>query len=136
MSVGRRNGKTGPMELTLTAVTASTKKTGFVTVLVYPRLKSEPPPKVTWHSRGHIAEVISEQGRDFVFLSPESGSGAKRAEFGANSVSFQGDAGAVKIRGDRAWLSLGSAGEVSLGGERLESDGGGVSKMVRFKPTN
>jgi hypothetical protein len=89
---------------------------------------------VTWHSKGHIAEVTSEQGRDFIFLSPESGSGEKVVEFGSSRLSFQGDAGAVKVRGDRAWLSLGSAGRISLGDERLESDGGGASVQVRFAP--
>ena len=135
MSVGRRNGKTGPMELTLTAITASTRKTGFVTVLIYPRLKSESPPKVTWHSEGQIAKVVSKDGQDFIFLSPQSSSGIKKFESGGNRLSFQGAAGSVRIRDNRARLSLGATGKITLGSESLESKTGKASKQVPFSPS-
>ena len=136
MPVGRRNGKVGPMELTLTAITASTGKTGFVTVLIYPRLKSESPPRVSWHAKGHIAEVASKEGQDFIFLSPQSNSGIKNLETGGNRLSFKGAAGSVRIRDNRAWLSLGASGNITLGSERLESDVGEASKRVRIKTAN
>jgi hypothetical protein len=105
-------------------------------VLIYPRLKSESPPKVTWHSEGQIAKVVSKDGQDFIFLSPQSSSGIKKFESGGNRLSFQGAAGSVRIRDNRARLSLGATGKITLGSESLESKTGKASKQVPFSPSN
>jgi len=116
MSCANRNGKVGPMTMQQTALVASLTKRGAVIALLYPRLKADKPPKVAWSADGRIATVVSKGAEDYVFLSP----GAFKARSG--KVSFQGTAGAVRIRGKKAALTLGAGGEISLGDETLVSD--------------
>ncbi len=68
VTCGYRNGQEGPLENTQTAILATLPGAGAVTALLYPRLKTEPPPTVTWFADGHIAEVKSAAGTDHIFL--------------------------------------------------------------------
>lgn len=68
ISTGYRNGKEGPLINTQTALTATLPGQGSVAALLYPRLKTEKPPQVTWHADGRIAQVVSSAGTDYVFV--------------------------------------------------------------------
>jgi hypothetical protein len=118
MTVGNRDGKVGPMTLTQTALIASVQDRVSVTLLVFPRLKSEPSPKVTWHAGGRIVEVVTETGSDFVFMASQTKSDG-REEFSTadKKLSFRGAAGSIRVRGQRVTLSLGTAGTIRLGEE-------------------
>jgi len=124
MSVGRRDGKVGPMTLTQTAIIASTRKTGSVTVLAYPRLRTEPLPLVTWHADGHIAEVHSTAGTDYVFLGGQSRPPEQLFKIEDKDLSFRGSSGSVRVRGQHVTLSLGAAGRIDFGESSLVSESG------------
>ena len=111
------------MSLTQTALTASFMMRGSVCLLVYPRLRSEPSPKVIWHADGRIAEVISKMGSDFVFVAPKADSD-DRDEFLTDDkqLSFRGQAGSAQIRGKRVTLTLGAAGEIRFGDKTLTAN--------------
>jgi hypothetical protein len=116
LSCANRKGKVGPTSIQQTALIASLEKRDAVVSLLYPRLKTEKSPKVTWSADGRIAKVVSQAGVDYVFLAPE----AVKAEF--DQVAFQGSAGLVQIRGKRTLLTLGAGGEIRLGARELTSD--------------
>ncbi len=115
LSCANRNGKVGPATISQTALVASLEKRGAVITLLYPRLKTEKPPKVAWSADGRIAKVISPAGTDYVFLSPE----ASKAE--SSEISFHGTVGTVQIRGKKEVLTLGAGGEIRRGARKLTS---------------
>lgn len=121
-TVANRDGKIGPTQLKQTALIASLKGRGSLAVLVYPRLKTEPSPKVTWHAAGRIAQVVSKAGTDFVFLN-EGGPNVRTSSLPAVRVNFTGNAGAIQLRKRRATLTLGSAGEVHFADDKLTKKG-------------
>jgi hypothetical protein len=116
MTLGNYEGKVGRMSMTQTALTAALPGSSSMVALLYPRLKTEPPPRVTWHGDGRIAEVTSVLGTDFVFLA------LANAAVGHDDVSFTGTAGAVQLRGKTTIVSLGAAGNVAHGKNRLKAD--------------
>jgi hypothetical protein len=69
-STGNWMGNIVPVDNSQIALTARGKGRGAVTSLLYPRLKTEPSPTVTWSADGRIAEVRTKWGTDHVFLSP------------------------------------------------------------------
>ena len=71
LSCGYRDGKVGPLKNTQTALIATLSGRGAVTALLYPRLKKEKAPTVTWHADGRIAKVVSVSGTDYVFVTPK-----------------------------------------------------------------
>jgi hypothetical protein len=68
VSCGYRNGVVDSMENTQTCLIGSLAGRGAVSTLLYPRLKTEPVPKVTWFADGRGAEVTTAAGTDVVFL--------------------------------------------------------------------
>jgi len=70
--MGRRDGKEGPTETRQTALVATLPSRGTLTALLYPRLKQEPPPTVTWFADGRIAAVKSPAGTDYVLVAPDA----------------------------------------------------------------
>ena len=132
MTVGNRDGKVGPMTLTQTALIASVQDRVSVTLLVFPRLKSEPSPKVTWHAGGRIVEVITEMGSDFVFMASQTESDG-REEFSTadKKLSFRGAAGSAQVRGQRVTLSLGTAGTIRLGEETFTAGDAATRSVPR-----
>ncbi len=124
VSVGNRDGRIGPLKNTQTALVATLPGRGAVTVVLYPRLKTEPAPRVRWHADGRIAEVVSESGTDHVFLAATSRRDGPAApvKVALGRVAFQGAAGAIQARGGREVLTLGAAGEISAGDRTLASD--------------
>ncbi len=140
--VVNRDDYWSPSRLTQTALTASLKNRGSVTLLVYPRLKTEPSPKVIWHAGGRIAEVISSVGSDYVSVSPKlvssklvsskaAADAKQKFQTSDKKLSFQGDAGAVQVRSKRVTLTLGAAGTVRLGGKTLTAEAAATKSEAR-----
>ncbi|MBI2440308.1 MAG: hypothetical protein HYV35_02940 [Lentisphaerae bacterium] len=88
---------------------------GFTAVL-YPRLKSEPPPKFTALADGQAVRVQTPAGTDYVFLSAEPFS------FKEGDIAFTGTVGAIQTRGNGVILSLGAAGSIAAHGHCLAAD--------------
>lgn len=70
IGTGNWKGSIEPVSNSQTALIATLKGRGAVTALLYPRLKTESPPTVTWSAAGRIAEVKTKFGTDYVFVSP------------------------------------------------------------------
>ncbi len=71
VSCSYREGREGPGTITQIALTGTLAGRGTVCAVLYPRLKSEPAPKVTWSADGKIVEVETAAGKDCVFMAPE-----------------------------------------------------------------
>jgi len=88
---------------------------GTLTAVLYPRLKTEPPPKVQPLADGKGVEVETPAGTDYVFLSPTP------FTFRRGDIAFDGKVGVVKARiGKRTSSAPGSCAVVSdwPGGDR------------------
>ena len=121
LSCANRNGKVGPTSIRQTALVASLEKPGAVIALLYPRMKTEKPVKVTWSADGRIAKVLSQAGVDYVFLTPKTQT-SKTFSAESGKVLFQGSAGAIRIRGKKMVMTLGAAGEIRCAEQKLTSD--------------
>ncbi len=62
------NGREGRVTLKQTCLQTNLLGRSIQTALLYPRLKKEPSPTVKWHADGHIAQVDSTWGTDYVFM--------------------------------------------------------------------
>lgn len=71
VSCGYRDGKDGPLANTQTVLLATVPGRGAVTALLYPRLRTEAPPKVTWSADGAVAQLETAAGKDWVFVRPK-----------------------------------------------------------------
>ena len=71
------------------------KTAGTVTVVLYPRLKTERPPRVTSLADGRGLAVQTPRGTDTIFLD------LKPVSFKSEKVSFEGKAGLVRSWGDK-----------------------------------
>ncbi len=65
---------------------------GTLTTVLYPRLKTEKPPRVTPLAEGRGVKVVTPAGTDYVFLNPEP------VAFNEDGVAFEGTVGLVKLR--------------------------------------
>ena len=115
--MGRRDGKEGPTETRQTALLATRKGKGAIAVLLWPRLKKEAAPKVTWFADGSGVQIETAAGTDYVFLSDATAKGVSADR----KVTFDTQAGAVQQRNKSATLTLGSAGTIQHGEKKLES---------------
>lgn len=134
VSTGYRNGKEGPLLNTQTALIGTLPGKGTVAALLYPRLKTEASPKVTWHADGRIVQVDSAAGKDYVFMTQKEQvtiDGKSRRplsqhvkSYAGNSggIRFTGTAGAAQFRGNRLTMTLGAAGSVHAGDRKLTAD--------------
>ena len=93
-------GQQGPTTTTQTAIRSSIRQGKGWTVVVFPRLKSQRPARVTALAEGKGVKVETEAGTDFVFLSPE------RFSFRQGDVVFEGTAGAIQVRPTGTALGL------------------------------
>ena len=118
VTCGYRDGKEGPLENTQTALLASLPGRGAVVALLYPRLKTEPAPKVAWSADGRMAEVVSAAGTDYVLVATDT----QEATSDARDVSIQGTAGAVQVRGKTVIMTLGAAGTLRIGDKVFAAD--------------
>ncbi len=136
VSCGYRNGKEGPLENTQIALLANLTGRGVIAALLYPRLRTEPTPKVTWSAGGSVVQVETASGSDCVFLATPPPyaetfdvrvpAPAQEYTSADGKVRFHGTAGAAQVRGKTVTLTLGAAGKVrflekELTGEKAAS---------------
>jgi len=115
--MGRRDGKEGPTETRQTALLATRKGKGWIAVLLWPRLKKEAAPKVTWFADGPGVQIETAAGTDYIFVSDARAKGISADR----KVSFDTQAGSAQLRHKSATLTLGSAGTIQHGEKKLES---------------
>lgn len=65
---GFRNGREVPVDITQIRLQGTLPGGTALSAILYPRLKTEPAPQVTWHADGHIAQVVTKAGTDYVYL--------------------------------------------------------------------
>ncbi len=73
----------------------SVKEAGTVTVLLYPRMKTERPPRVTPLADGQGVAVQTPKGTDHIFLDPAP------VSFKSGPIAFEGKAGLVRQWGGK-----------------------------------
>ena len=110
-------GKYGIAKPTRTGLIADADGQGdapaFATV-IFPRLKTEKAPTFTSLAEGKVIQVQSGDTTDYVFLSNEP------FTFKQGTISFEGTAGLLRLRGDKATLTLGAGGKLSARGQSIE----------------
>ncbi len=116
VTCGYRDGQERPLANTQTALTATLQGHGAVVALLYPRLKTEPAPKVTWSADGTVVQVVTAAGADTVFLASAA---AEASASHDGQVRFQGTAGAVQERSGHLTLTLGGPGAIHAGKQAL-----------------
>ena len=73
----------------------SVKSAGTVTVVLYPRLKTERPPRVTPLAGGRGVVVQTAKGTDAIFLDPDP------VSYKSGKIAFEGKAGLVRQWGGK-----------------------------------
>lgn len=106
--MGRRNKKEGPIELPQTALVATLKGRGPICAFLYPRLKTEAAPKVSWFAKGAGIQVETTSGTDYIFLN-NSGEEAKSPD---GKAGFKCHSGSIQIRNKELTMTLGTKGKV------------------------
>ncbi|HOF89751.1 MAG TPA: hypothetical protein PLZ36_16860, partial [Armatimonadota bacterium] len=106
-------GKQSQMTSTQIGLIAESPQGTGASVLVYPRLKTAPPPTLTTIADGRGVKVQTEAGTDYVFLSPTP------ITYTEGDISFAGTVGAIQLRGKDPVLSLGATGTISARGKQL-----------------
>ncbi len=124
--MGRRDGKDGLTATSQTALVGTLRGRGTVSVLLWPRLKSEPPPKVSWFADGQGLQVETQAGTDYVLVADPprkaDGTAIPRELVSADAkVTFRCAAGAVQTRGKTATFTLATSGSIREGQRVLES---------------
>lgn len=99
-----------------TGLIVDTDKGQQICAVLFPRLKTDPPPVVTTLIDGKALRVQTEAGTDYVFLND------KPFQFQSDDLSFTGTSGVIQMRGDLLRLALGSTGRIAARGRELRSD--------------
>ena len=99
-----------------TGLIAAVQRDRAITVVLYPRLKTQPPATFTTLGDGKVVKKQTETGTDYVFL------GAERFTFKDDDIGFEGTSGSVQLRGGQPVLALGAAGSINAMGQSLTSD--------------
>ena len=107
-------GRQVALEMTQIGLVASTQREQVFNVVVYPRLKNEPPPTFAALAEGRGVKVETPAGTDYVFLSNEP------FTYKEGDVEFTGTVGAVQVRAGTPELSLGAPGKITALGKTLE----------------
>jgi hypothetical protein len=97
--------------VSLTALTAALKGGQDVLTVIYPRLKTQKPPKIQILAEGRGVKIEHEAGTDYVFLSD------RPFTFDEGDIHFEGTSGLVKIRGEKVDVVLGEAGKLAARGQ-------------------
>lgn len=92
-------------------VSVAVNTAGSLSVLLYPRLKTEKTPQVTPLADGRGVKVVTAVGTDYVFLDPVP------FDFGEGDVSFTGKAGLVRVRAGKQSKSQPGPCRVTAGWE-------------------
>ena len=115
--MGRRDKKEGPIELPQTALVATLKGRGSISAFLYPRLKTEAVPKVSWFAKGAGVQIETATGTDYLFLNNSKEEGKSPD----GKAGFQCQSGSIQLRNKATTMTLGTAGKVIYGGRVLES---------------
>lgn len=115
--MGRRDGKEGVTETSQTSLVTTLKGRGAISALLYPRLKTEVPPKVTWFANGAGVQIETASGTDYLFANNAKADGTSPDR----QATFHGQAAAIQVRAKQVTLTLGSAGRIQHGERVLES---------------
>jgi hypothetical protein len=127
----RTGGKEwGPYQLTQTRLQATIPAHGAVTALLYPRLKTEPAPKVTWQSDGQVVEVETAGGKDCIFIaaSPRqegAAGGLAPLPVGVGDPGFECATHAA-VDGAMPWFKFNDSGSDIVAGDE------NVNASIRF----
>jgi hypothetical protein len=124
--MGRRDGKEGPTETSQTALVGTLRGRGIISAFLYPRLKTEPAPKVTWFAGGQGIQIETPAGMDYLFLAnpprqDDDGAALTEVVSADRKLMFQCAAGAVQTRNKSATFTLGASGKIRWGDRVLES---------------
>jgi len=111
-------GRAGAMSSTQIGLLAACQQEKALTVVLYPRLKTEAAATFTPLADGKGVMVKSAAGTDYVFLSTTPFS------FAEGPVKFSGTVGLAQLRGGKPVLCLPAVGTLDAQGERLEREGG------------
>ncbi len=92
-------------------ISVAIAQAGTISVLLYPRLKTEKPAQVTPLAGGKGARVVTAAGTDYIFLNPEP------LTFSERDVAFEGKAGLIQVRNGKQIVSIPGPCEVAPGWE-------------------
>ena len=95
---------------------------GTVTAVLYPRFKSEEPPRVTPLANGQGVTVQTSKGTDIIFLDPDP------ISFNSDKIAFVGKAGLVRNWGGKQTEVKAGPCDVAPGWE----DGDRELRMIRW----
>jgi hypothetical protein len=112
-TVGVSHGKQARIDVTQKGIVIRGEDPFGVATLLYPRLKSEPAPRVTDLADGKVIKVDSAESTDYVFLNPTPFS------YRTKDISFSGTVGLVQVRGNQVRLSLGAPGILAAFGRSI-----------------
>ena len=115
-AMGRRNNKEGLIELPQTALVASLKGKGAICAFLYPRLKSEAVPKISWFANGAGIQIETTAGVDYVFLNNSELDGKSPD----GKAGFKTHVGSIQLRKNGGHLNLGASGKITYGTHVLE----------------
>jgi len=114
VSSGITAGKYGQASRTQIGLTVEFDRSGGFALIVYPRLRTEPPARFTALADGQAVKVQSHSGVDYVFI------GEQPFDYRDGDVSFAGLVGAVQLRGGEARMMLAATGTIAADGKILE----------------
>lgn len=123
-------GRQVQLEMTQIALAAPTEGARVFNVVVYPRLKNEPAPRFTTLAEGRGVKVESPVGTDYVFLSKEP------FTFQEGGVEFTGTVGAVQVRPEGTFVSLGAPGKLTANGKTVEQGVVGAGAVANLLPVS
>ena len=106
------SGLNRPYATTQSAIRIPLAPTATLPVLLYPRLKTQPSPRVIPLADGRGARIEAAGRVDMVYLGDQ--------DF-ADGARFRGTAGLSVERGDDVILALGAAGRIATRGRSLEA---------------
>jgi hypothetical protein len=109
-------GRMGRTSTTQIGLIAQSPTNGSVMAVLYPRLKTEKPPVFTALANGRGVKVESAAGTDYIFLSDTS------FVYEADSISFTGTCGLIRLTGKTVEFSLGEGGRIGAMGKFLISE--------------
>ena len=107
------SGLNKPYTTTQSAIRIPLATTAAVSVLLYPRLKTQPAPRVLPFADGRAVRIETPGRTDFVYLG--------NTGF-ADGAKFRGTAGLAVEQGSQTILALGAPGMVARGERTLEAD--------------
>ncbi|HQX54154.1 MAG TPA: hypothetical protein PLR25_29845, partial [Planctomycetaceae bacterium] len=119
--IGKRDGKEGPMEIRQTALVATLHGRTAMATLIFPRLKTDPVPTVTWFADGEGVKLDTPSGTDYLFLATLHREDEKKLppnkglSTAGHDAAFQCTSGAVQLRSKRVTLTLGTPGRIQFG---------------------